>query len=80
MGLWGPGRFTSGVDPAWGDGDNLDDEWSVTADAWLGAGELASAAVHLMEKHGIMALPVVDEEGRLEGIVHLHDLMRAGAV
>jgi arabinose-5-phosphate isomerase len=43
-------------------------------------GELASAAVHRMEKHGIMALPVVDEEGRLMGIVHLHDLMRSGVV
>ncbi len=43
-------------------------------------GELASAAVHVMEKHGIMALPVVDEENRLKGIVHLHDLMRSGAV
>ena len=43
-------------------------------------GELASAAVHVMEKHGIMALPVVDEERRLKGIVHLHDLMRSGAV
>jgi len=43
-------------------------------------GELASAAVHLMEKHGIMALPVVDESGHLKGIVHLHDLMRSGAV
>ncbi len=40
---------------------------------------LASAAVHRMEKHGIMALPVVDGEQRLKGIVHLHDLMRAGA-
>jgi arabinose-5-phosphate isomerase len=43
-------------------------------------GELASAAVHLMEKHGIMALPVVSDEKRLMGIVHLHDLMRSGAV
>jgi arabinose-5-phosphate isomerase len=43
-------------------------------------GELASAAVHRMEKHGVMALPVVDEEHRLHGIVHLHDLMRSGAV
>ncbi|MCJ7627651.1 MAG: KpsF/GutQ family sugar-phosphate isomerase [Longimicrobiales bacterium] len=43
-------------------------------------GELASAAVHVMEKHGIMALPVVDEGNRLKGIVHLHDLMRSGAV
>jgi len=43
-------------------------------------GELASAALHIMEKHGIMALPVVDEDGRLKGIVHLHDLMRSGVV
>jgi arabinose-5-phosphate isomerase len=43
-------------------------------------GELASAAVHRMEKFGIMALPVVDEGQGLQGIVHLHDLMRSGAV
>ena len=43
-------------------------------------GALASSAVHLMEKHGIMALPVVDEGKHLEGIVHLHDLMRSGAL
>lgn len=43
-------------------------------------GELGSAAVHRMETYGIMALPVVDPEGRLQGIVHLHDLMRAGVV
>lgn len=43
-------------------------------------GELGSAAVHRMEEHGIMALPVVDDEERLQGIVHLHDLMKAGAV
>jgi arabinose-5-phosphate isomerase len=41
---------------------------------------LGSAAVYEMEQHGIMALPVVDGDGRLLGIVHLHDLMRAGAV
>jgi arabinose-5-phosphate isomerase len=33
-----------------------------------------------MESHGVMALPVVADDGRLVGIVHLHDLMRAGAV
>jgi len=43
-------------------------------------GELASAAVHRMEQHGVMALPVVDEAHQLVGIVHLHDLMRSGAV
>ncbi len=42
--------------------------------------ELASAAVHRMEKHGVMALPVVDKAHRLQGIVHLHDLMRSGVV
>jgi arabinose-5-phosphate isomerase len=42
--------------------------------------ELAAAAVGLMERHGIMALPVLDEAERVIGMVHLHDLMRAGAV
>jgi arabinose-5-phosphate isomerase len=42
--------------------------------------QLAAAAVGVMERSGIMALPVVDEEQRLVGMVHLHDLMRAGAV
>jgi arabinose-5-phosphate isomerase len=44
------------------------------------ADELASAAVGLMEQHGIMALPVLDGGRKVVGIVHLHDLMRAGAV
>lgn len=41
--------------------------------------ERASAAVRRMEEHGVMALPVAGEDG-LEGIVHLHDLLRAGVV
>jgi arabinose-5-phosphate isomerase len=44
------------------------------------AEELAAAALFLMEKHGIMALPVTDAEERLVGVVHLHDLMRANVV
>lgn len=43
-------------------------------------GQLASAVVHDMEEAGIMAVPVVDDEGVLKGMAHLHDLMRAGAV
>ncbi len=39
---------------------------------------LAVEAVHVMEERGIMALPVVDGDRRLLGIVHLHDLLRAG--
>lgn len=42
--------------------------------------ELGSAAVRRMEQYGIMALPVKDDDGRLLGVVHLHDLMRSGAV
>ena len=41
---------------------------------------LAAAAVGVMERHGVMALPVLDETRRVVGMVHLHDLMRAGAV
>ena len=42
--------------------------------------ELGSAVVHRMETHGIMAMPVLDADERFVGVVHLHDLMRAGAV
>ncbi|MDB4948597.1 MAG: KpsF/GutQ family protein [Gemmatimonadetes bacterium] len=42
--------------------------------------DLAAAAVGIMERHGIMALPVLDEARRVIAMVHLHDLMRAGAV
>jgi arabinose-5-phosphate isomerase len=41
---------------------------------------LAAAAVNQMENFGIVAMPVVDDEQRLVGIVHLHDCMRAGVV
>jgi len=40
--------------------------------------ELASAAVRVMEQHGIMALPVLDGGSKVIGMVHLHDLIRAG--
>ena len=43
------------------------------------AGDLAGSAVRLMEKHGIMALPVLDDSKKVVGMVHLHDLMKAGA-
>ena len=41
-------------------------------------GELGSAAVYRMERHGIMSMPVVDENRHVHGVIHLHDLMRAG--
>jgi arabinose-5-phosphate isomerase len=42
------------------------------------ADELGSAAVYRMQKFGIMAMPVLDGDNRMTGMVHLHDLMRAG--
>jgi arabinose-5-phosphate isomerase len=44
------------------------------------ADDLAAAAAGTMERFGVIALPVVGPEGDLVGVVHLHDLMRAGAV
>lgn len=41
---------------------------------------MAAAVTGEMERHGIMAMPVQDDRGRLIGVVHLHDLLRAGAV
>jgi arabinose-5-phosphate isomerase len=44
------------------------------------ADELGTAVVYRMEKHGIISMPVVDGGRRLVGVIHLHDLMRAGVV
>lgn len=43
------------------------------------ADDAGAVVVGVMERHGIMALPVL-EAGRVVGVVHLHDLLRAGAV
>lgn len=42
----------------------------------IAGAELASAALQTMEARRITSLFVCDDEGRLEGIVHLHDLWR----
>jgi arabinose-5-phosphate isomerase len=39
---------------------------------------LAASALHIMEERKISSLVVVDDEGRPTGIIHLHDLLRAG--
>lgn len=44
------------------------------------ADELASGVVYRMERFGIMAMPVLNGHDRLVGVVHLHDLLRAGVV
>lgn len=42
--------------------------------------ELGSAVVYRMEQHGIISMPVIDSQDKLVGVIHLHDLMRAGVV
>jgi arabinose-5-phosphate isomerase len=45
----------------------------------IGPDALGSAAVHVMETSGVVALPVLGTDERVVGVVHLHDLLRAGA-
>jgi arabinose-5-phosphate isomerase len=46
----------------------------------IGPGALAAEAVAMMEAHKINALPVVDPERRLIGVLNMHDLLRAKVV
>jgi arabinose-5-phosphate isomerase len=41
---------------------------------------LAAEALALMQKHKITALLVVDDNAALQGVLHMHDLLRAGVV
>lgn len=42
--------------------------------------ELAIDALSVMEKNKITVLPVIDNKKRIEGIIHLHDILSAGIV
>ena len=42
----------------------------------IGRRQLATAALAAMEERKVTSLPVTDESGRVEGVVHLHDLWR----
>lgn len=46
----------------------------------IAEGELAVGALALMENAKITVLAVVDDAGHLAGIVHMHDILSAGAV
>jgi arabinose-5-phosphate isomerase len=43
----------------------------------VGRTALGAAALELMERHAITQLLIVDDAGRPEGMLHLHDLLRA---
>ena len=44
------------------------------------ADQLAAEAVHTMEKHKITALLIVNNQRQVTGVLHMHDLLRAGVV
>ena len=44
------------------------------------AKDFAASALHLMEKYSITALPVVDDDNKPTGVVHIHDILKAGVV
>lgn len=44
----------------------------------IGPDALATSALELMERFSITSLVVQDEEDRLAGVVHLHDLLKSG--
>ena len=44
------------------------------------AGRIASEALKLMHDRKINALMVVDGDGRVQGALNMHDLLRAGVV
>ena len=46
----------------------------------IGEQSLGAEALAVMEKHSITALFIVDERQRPRGILHLHDLLKAGVV
>ena len=46
--------------------------------ASIGRDELAAVALNLMEDKQITVLPVLETDGQVVGIIHLHDLIRGG--
>ncbi|MBN2667638.1 MAG: KpsF/GutQ family sugar-phosphate isomerase [Bacteroidales bacterium] len=42
--------------------------------------DMAISAFHIMEKYKITQLPVLDENGKYLGMVHLHDILKEGIV
>jgi arabinose-5-phosphate isomerase len=44
----------------------------------IGERALGAEALAVMEKHSITALFIIDRSGRPQGVVHLHDLLKAG--
>lgn len=46
----------------------------------VGPDDLCVEAAEKMESHAIISMPVVEDDGRVVGVIHLHDLMRARVI
>ncbi|MFQ5583065.1 MAG: SIS domain-containing protein [Calditrichia bacterium] len=55
-------------------------EVMTTSPKVVSKGTLAYTVYKKMEEFRVIAMPVVDEEKKLVGVIHLHDIMRAGIV
>lgn len=44
----------------------------------IGADALAAEAMRQMERHEISVLPVTDQQNKVVGVIHIHDLIKAG--
>jgi arabinose-5-phosphate isomerase len=55
-------------------------EGMTTSPVTIGRRDLATEALNLMERKKITALVVLDKDGRVEGVIHLHDLWRTEMV
>jgi arabinose-5-phosphate isomerase len=56
------------------------DEVMIKKPKFIESNAVLDRALAIMEKHSITQLPTVDDEGRLEGIIHLHDILRSKLV
>jgi arabinose-5-phosphate isomerase len=46
----------------------------------IGPDELAARAVQVMEQYSITSLVVLEDDRRIAGVIHLHDLLKSGVV
>ena len=58
--------------------EEIVENWMTVQPTTIGDDALAVDAIKLMESKKITTLPVVNQTGLLMGVVHLHDLIRAG--
>ena len=58
-------------------GDDASWDFGIGAGFYVDATQAPWSAAYRMETHGIMAMPVIGDDDRLVGVVHLHDLLRA---